>query len=246
MPDSKPKLVSSRAPANLSVRRSFAGKHLLITGVTGFLGKVWLAMVLDRLPEIGKLSVLVRGRRKESASARFAKAVETSPVFRPLRERLGDGLEAFLNERLDVLDGDVQLPLAGLDEATVESLRGGVDAIVHFAGLTDFEPDPTTALAVNTTGASNVADLAVRIDAPLLHVSTCFVAGNVSGEVAEEIQIGRAPNGQPFDAMEEARGLIASFESSTLGLEDKGSREARKRRIDGAMERAKKLGWPNI
>jgi nucleoside-diphosphate-sugar epimerase len=242
-------MVSSPAPrsqASLSVRRAIAGRHLLVTGVTGFLGKVWLAMVLELLPEVGKLSVLVRGRRKESASARFAKIVETSPVFRSLRARHGAGLERFLNERLEVLDGDVQLAGCGLDATKTSALAGSVDAIVHFAGLTDFEPDPVTALAVNTHGATHVADLAVKIRAPLVHVSTCFVAGNVSGEIPETITQKRAPNGVAFDVHEEITALSLALDAAVAHLVDRGSREARQKRIDAASERARRLGWPNI
>ena len=36
----------------ISVRDAFAGKHVLLTGAAGFLGKVWLALMLDRTPEL--------------------------------------------------------------------------------------------------------------------------------------------------------------------------------------------------
>ena len=37
----------------LSVRKAFAGKHVMLIGVTGFIGKVWLVNTLMELPEIG-------------------------------------------------------------------------------------------------------------------------------------------------------------------------------------------------
>ena len=44
--------------------------HLLVTGFTGFLGKVWVAFLLDHLEEVGRLTLLVRGRRDASAVKR--------------------------------------------------------------------------------------------------------------------------------------------------------------------------------
>jgi long-chain acyl-CoA synthetase len=40
--------------------RILAGKRLVVVGGTGFLGKVWVAMLLHRFPDIGHLYLLVR------------------------------------------------------------------------------------------------------------------------------------------------------------------------------------------
>ena len=58
-----------RVPLDLS--EAFRGKELLVTGVTGFLGKVALVMLLDRYPEVGRVHVLVRPRGGGSAADRF-------------------------------------------------------------------------------------------------------------------------------------------------------------------------------
>ena len=39
---------------SFSVRRAFAGKQVMLIGVTGFIGKVWLANTLLDLPEVEK------------------------------------------------------------------------------------------------------------------------------------------------------------------------------------------------
>ena len=63
------------------IRRVLAGRHLVVTGITGFVGKVWLAHLLTHVPEIGKVTVLVRGSRREPALRRMARLVDTSPAF---------------------------------------------------------------------------------------------------------------------------------------------------------------------
>ena len=42
-------------PPGFSVRRAFAGKQIMLIGVTGFIGKVWLANTLLDLPEVKRI-----------------------------------------------------------------------------------------------------------------------------------------------------------------------------------------------
>ncbi len=224
--------------AAAGVRETLADKHVLVTGVTGFLGKIWLTMLLDHVPDVGRVTIVVRQNRKGSAEERFWRFAERSPALRPLREKLGrDRFHAFVEERVEVLDGDVGKPLCGLDEATLSRLGESLDAVIHFAGLTDFEPDPLLGLKTNTLGGENAADVAARLKTPrLLHISTAFVAGNVSGHIEEAIEPGVSPNGTHFDPSEVVRELLAKLETI----------ETKRERIDLANERAWSLGWPNI
>jgi len=216
------------------------GRHLLVTGVTGFLGKVWLAMILDKLPGIARVTVIVRPRsRRDTALERFEKIVDTSPVFRPLRAKHGAGLANALGPRLEVLSGDVEKRWCGLETETVERLARTVDVVVHCAGITDFQPDPLRALGVNVMGANHAADLAVRCGAKMLHVSTCFVAGNVSGEVAEAVLPGVSPSGRRFSVSAEVRTLQMACRQPEVA-------KRVKHRIEVGKERALALGYPNI
>ena len=42
------------ATPTLSVKNSLRGKQILLIGVAGFIGKVWLAQLLMQIPEIGE------------------------------------------------------------------------------------------------------------------------------------------------------------------------------------------------
>lgn len=233
--------ILSTPRSDTTVLDALRGRHILVTGATGFLGKLWLSMILDRVPTIGRVSILVRPSRDEPAAARYARIIETSPAFRSLRARLGNGLGQFLASKLDVVEGDLRQPMAGLDAPTLDALASSLDGVVHFAALTDFEPDPLEALAVNVRGAESIASLCVRSGAPLLHVSTCFVAGNVSGDIDESV-MPTTPSNARIDAEEEARALEGSFVGAAAERTDAG----RRARIAIARERARTLGWPNI
>ena len=85
----------------LSVRKSLSGKKILLIGCTGFIGKVWLTMLLDDLPEIGRVFLLIRRHGTRSALQRFEKIVAESPTFKPFHEKYGDRLGEFLAERIE-------------------------------------------------------------------------------------------------------------------------------------------------
>ncbi|HTO95451.1 MAG TPA: AMP-binding protein [Myxococcales bacterium] len=171
---------------SIDLASAFRGKEILVTGVTGFLGKVALTMLLDRYPEVGKIHVLVRPRAGGTADDRFFGKVASSPPFRPLRERHGDRFDGFLREKCVALSGDVTDPLLGLSAEQVQGLRGRLACVINCAGLVTFNPSLELAVSVNTEGARNAADLCQRTGATLIHISTCFVAGTRRGPVFED------------------------------------------------------------
>ena len=191
-----------RDPIDLS--RAFAGQQILIAGVTGFVGKVALTLLLDRYPEIGRIYVLVRPRAGGTAQDRFFGKVASSPPFLPLREKYGSEFEAFLRAKCEPLSGDVTDPLFGLSEAQVRSLGGALACVINSAGLVTFNPSLEIAISVNTEGARNAAELCKKTGATLVHISTCFVAGTRRGPVFEdEPLIGSYP--KAHDLEERAR-----------------------------------------
>jgi long-chain acyl-CoA synthetase len=208
---------------------------VVVTGFTGFVAKVFVALLLAEVEAIGRITLLVRGRgRLRPARMRVEQIIERSPAFRPARARadLGD----WLAERLDVIDADVERPSCGMTRADLARLESA-DVIVHCAGLTDFAPDPVKALSANVAGAVQVAELAERLNVPLVHVSTCFVAGSIGrATIPERFDPGIAPNGRTFEPAAEIRSLTLACRQV----------ETAAQRVDVALERARTLGWPNI
>ncbi len=199
----------ARRQDRLSIRRAMAGKHVLLIGVTGFIGKVWLVNTLMELPEIGRIYLLIRRQKSNPAVRRFEKLVEESPVFDPLYARYGADLSRFLRERVEVVEGDVCQPDLGLAPEISESLRKNLDLIINSSGLTDFNPDLRDALATNVDAAVNVTAFVRKSDhAGLLHLSTCYVAGARDGRVGETLRPNYTPAGlSGFDAETEWRAL---------------------------------------
>ena len=198
-----------RQAVGFSVRHAFAGKQVMLIGVTGFIGKVWLANTLMDLPDVKRIYLLIRRQKSNPGERRFEKMVEDSPVFDPLYDRHGDRLPDFLHQKIEVIEGDVTQPGLGLSAETALSLQKDLDLIINSSGLTDFNPDLRDALTTNTDAAVNILDF-VRgtAHAGLLHLSTCYVAGEQDGRVPEKIIPNYNPRGLAgFDAEQEWRAL---------------------------------------
>ncbi len=192
--------MSERVPA-LSVRDSLAGRHVLLTGGSGFLGKVWLSLMLAEVPDVAKIYVFLRPKALVPARQRFEKMLNTSPAFRPLHERFGARLSAHVAERVEVLEGELSLPDLGLPADVVQRLRRDLHVFVHCAGLVDFNPDLRKAMDSNVSATMRVADFVERCEhASLLHISTCYVAGSRYGEIPETLVRDYVPSGERFDA----------------------------------------------
>ena len=176
------------APSPLDLSVTFQDKRILFIGATGFVGKVALSMLLRRYPGVGKVFVLVRPGAGSSAEDRFFRKVAASPVFDPLREVWGAGFEAFLREKVVPVAGDAGRPLVNFTESDLLRMTP-LDAIVNCAGLVTFDPTLESALRINTYGVSNTLEVARRTRAALVHISTCFVAGNRDGEIWEDEEV---------------------------------------------------------
>ena len=172
----------------LDVTEIFRGKHILLIGTTGFVGKVALSMLLHRYPDVGRVYCLVRPGAGNTADERFYKKVAISEVFDPLREAHGAGYEAFMRSKIVAIPGDIGRALCNFtDEQFAElNAQGGVQVIINSAGLVSFEPSLESALRINAMGAKNVLDTARKLGARLVHVSTCYVAGKRDGDVWED------------------------------------------------------------
>jgi long-chain acyl-CoA synthetase len=193
----------------LSVRETLAGKNVLLVGVTGFIGKVWLVHLLAEVPEIGKVTLLIRRSRTTGAERRFTKIVEESPAFDLLHERYGRTLGAFLRERVEVVEGDVSQPGLGLEVPARERLAQTLDLVVNSAGLTDFNPDLRDALASNVDSVLCLIEFLRQCRrAALVHLSTCFVVGARDGCFTEDLAENYSPMGDTgFDAEREVESL---------------------------------------
>src|SRR5918994_5239390 len=170
----------------LSPTEIYKDRKIFLIGSTGFLGKVTLSMLLHRFPNVGKIYLTVRARSQEESESRFWNNIITAPPFDPLRERYGSALEGFVNDKVVVKGGDIAEPNFGYSEQDAQAIADDIDVVLNSAGNVTFNPTLESALRTNVVGTQNVIAFAKRMKRPaVVHVSTCFVAGNRSGPVWE-------------------------------------------------------------
>ena len=171
----------------IDLGEAFAGKGILLLGGTGFLGKVVVGMLLEHFPDIRRLYLMVRARDLEGSRTRFREMVEESAAYEPLRRRHGDRRWEFLDERVEVLGGDITEEDFGYSEEEAARVAGDIDLVLNCSGRVEFNPPLENSMATNVRGTQNVIAFARRMRRPaLVHISTCFVAGNRAGEIYED------------------------------------------------------------
>ncbi|HYX30212.1 MAG TPA: AMP-binding protein [Pyrinomonadaceae bacterium] len=174
----------------LSPSEIFNGRRIFLIGGTGFLGKVTLSMLLHRFANIGRVYVTVRARSQEESETRFWNNVISAEPFDPVRERYGRAFEDFIRDKVAIVGGDIADDNLGFTEEEADRIAKDIDVIINSAGNVTFNPTLESALRTNVVGTQNVIAFAKRMQRPcLVHISTCFVAGNRSGPVWEDDQV---------------------------------------------------------
>lgn len=234
----------------MPVADSLAGKHLLLTGATGFIGEALLERCLSQLPDT-RVTVLIRPRYGADARARLAHLL-TKPAFA--------GLTAAQRAGAAPLDGD-------LAEAAPE-LPGDLDVVVHCAGDVSFDPAIDDGFATNLDGTRHLLQAARVLPGypHFVHVSTAYVAGLRRGRVYEQALVRRADWRQERDAAFRVRELVeaksrlperlATFRRRAAGAYGRAGptttaeqAEAyriawvREEMVAAGRERARTLGW---
>lgn len=226
----------------LKPSENFKDRRIFLLGGTGFLGKVCLSMLLDRFPQVGLVYLMVRAASPAESESRFWETILPSPAFDPLRERYGTSLEALLREKLVIVGGDITEENLGFSSKEAERIASEIDVLINCSGRVTFNPPLEAALKTNVTGTLNTIAFAKRMSRPaLVHVSTCFVAGNRSGEIWEnEPLLGYFPKkGEPEEPDFSVKQEIRDCERLAIRVRDEAQdksladrfREAAKKRF---------------
>jgi 1-acyl-sn-glycerol-3-phosphate acyltransferase len=224
------------------IQEFFADKTILITGATGFLGKVLLEKMLRSLPEIRRIYLLIRPRQRSSrvktAALRFRSEVLRSSIFDRLRRDLGEGFQDYVNAKVSVVEGDLTLERLGLCDADYQRLSEEVEVLINSAATVEFDERLDLALDLNALGPLRTVGFARdcwRLQA-FVHISTCYVSGNATGWSREEVR----PLG--FDAEQE----IARLQEHCARIHSRKSKQPRDTHlqlVQLGLEYARRRGW---
>ncbi|WP_432557811.1 HAD-IB family hydrolase [Granulicoccus sp. GXG6511] len=165
------------------LKHLLAGKKIVLTGVTGFIGEQILWKILTELPDT-TAGVLVRRKGSASARDRMVQLVKKR-IFAEVRDAAG-GAEELLDARVQVIEGD--LP-------NVPDLPRDTDVLIHCAGDVSFDPPIDQAFKTNVLGTKALLDKLREamsdadgnlVKVPhYVHVSTAYTAGRRRGAIPE-------------------------------------------------------------
>ncbi|XP_062192707.1 fatty acyl-CoA reductase 1-like [Phragmites australis] len=225
----------------------FKGKSILITGSTGFLGKILVEKVLRVQPDVHKMYLLVRGIDAPSAKQRVQQEVIETELLGLLREKHGNGFQRFIEEKVVALAGDIMNDNLGLEVPRLEELAKEIDIIVNIAATTNFYERYDVSLDVNVMGVKHLCQFAKQCPKlkMLMHVSTAFVSGDREGLILEKpINPGESLlEGVFLDVDAELR-LVRDVKKE-LKATDVARNTERKAMKELGLQRARHFGWSN-
>jgi thioester reductase-like protein len=153
----------------------------LVTGATGFLGKVVVEELLRQKHTLSLKSIilLVRAKNGETARQRFCNTIVPSACFSNLRPDWTDDVEVF--------DGDLSVPRCGLSDDAYGHVANNTTHIIHVAGCVKFNSPVPEAISSNVDGVLNVLALGRSCDKlrRIVTTSTAYVSTAIGPVYAE-------------------------------------------------------------
>lgn len=174
------------------VYSTYRGKHLFFTGVTGFVGKVYLWKVLKEFgADVASIAVLIRTKKGQNPQDRFNKEVMSSPCFDNLKKDLGPDEWKRRASKVYAVAGDIMEDRLGISDADFAKLTTNTNHIVHMAATVNFDERLDISVKMNVLGALRIVSLAqkCRNIQSVVHMSTCYVNYARSGrhQVVREV-----------------------------------------------------------
>ena len=244
-----------------------AGKKIVMTGVTGFIGEQMLWKFLVECPDV-RTGVLVRRKGSVSAEERVASLLKKK-IFKPLVEAAGS-VEALMAARVDVIEGD--LP-------NVPVLPRDIDILVHCAGDVSFDPPIDQAFTTNVIGTKALLNRFIESCSDdegnleriphYVHISTAYTAGRRRGAIPEAPHIHdvdyeaetlaamamkdhietRSRSAEQLTELRRAAEKLhrrAGYLTTSQDTEKRRQEWVAKELVAAGTERARSLGWTDV
>lgn len=166
-----------------NINSFFNEKTILVTGGTGFLGKVLIEKLLRDCVTIRRIYVMLRVKDSEdgiyccSDGIAVLEKMKKSKVFDRLKKENPSMLH-----KLHPIRGDIKEPDLKLDTDTAQLLVDEVNVIFHCAASVRFDESLSDAVILNTRGTQKLIQLASKMKNlnAYVHVSTAFSNSNES------------------------------------------------------------------
>lgn len=151
------------------VVKFYKNQNILITGASGFLGKVLLWKILETCHDSGKIYVLLRAKNNISAEKRLIQLLKS----RPFSDKYEYG---HLLQKIVAIESDITVDGLGLSQSDRSLLQEQVNIVFHSAASVKFDAPLKDNLRDNFNGTRYVVDLCASMPnlKSLVHVSTAY------------------------------------------------------------------------
>ncbi|XP_065223017.1 fatty acyl-CoA reductase wat-like [Planococcus citri] len=153
-----------------NVRDFYKNEHVLITGGTGFLGKLLISKLLISCPEIKKITLLIRKKGGNEVNARL-KTLFDDVIFDELKKQVPE-----FQEKIELVEGDCEQKHLGLSQMDRFQITQNVSIVFYCAANVEFTNDLKSEVIANVYGATEVLHLIkyVRNLKVFIYVSSSF------------------------------------------------------------------------
>ncbi|NXW29678.1 FACR1 reductase, partial [Phaetusa simplex] len=153
-----------------SVSAYYNGKTVLITGATGFMGKVLVEKLLRSSPEVKAVYILVRPKAGQSMQERVANMLKCK-VFDRVREDCPN-----FHEKIKPINAELTQPKLAISAEDEEELLTRVNVVFHCAATVRFDEPLKHALQLNAMGTQRLLELARQMQnlEAFIHISTAY------------------------------------------------------------------------
>nr|CAD2137148.1 unnamed protein product [Meloidogyne enterolobii] len=165
----------------LNISEYYEGVSVLITGASGFLGKVLLEKLVFSQPKLNKIYLLLRPLNGEAPHLRLSKILE-SPLFSRIRCKDENRLERMLVP----ICGDLMQEDLGLSCEDQETLANEVSIVFHCAATVKFDEALRASIQMNVIGTQRLTALCRRMKQLRAFVHTSTAYANCNKEYTSE------------------------------------------------------------
>ncbi|XP_034994380.2 fatty acyl-CoA reductase 2 isoform X2 [Zootoca vivipara] len=153
-----------------SIASYYNGKSVLVTGATGFMGKVLVEKLLHCSPDVKSIYILVRPKSGQSTQERVQDMVKCK-VFDRVRKVWPN-----FYEKIKPINAELAQPNLAIAPEDAEELLSEVNIVFHCAASVRFNEPLGQALLLNVIGTKQLLKLAHQMQnlEAFVHISTAF------------------------------------------------------------------------
>lgn len=138
------------------IAKWYSGKHVFVTGATGFVGKCLIEKLLRDCPDIGDIYIIIRHKRAQSFEQRKHDYTQHI-IFDQIRDRRPSPLD-----KIKIVEGDLSATRLGISKADREMIAKNVNIVFHSAADVHFDNRLVDAFYSNYISTKNLLEFATE------------------------------------------------------------------------------------